>query len=32
MFEVSEKALEMVKEFLKDRPMSPVRIMPSIGG
>ena len=32
MFEVSEKAKEMVKEFLKDRPMSPVRIMPSIGG
>jgi hypothetical protein len=32
MFEVSEKAKEMVKEFLKGRPASPVRILASIGG
>jgi hypothetical protein len=32
MFEVSEKAKEMVKEFLKGREVSPVRIMASIGG
>jgi hypothetical protein len=32
MLEVSEKAKEMVKEFLKGRKESPVRIMASIGG
>ncbi len=33
MFEVTEKATEMIKEFLKDRvEIPPVRIMLSQGG
>jgi len=32
MFEVSEKAKVMVKEFLKGKEVSPVRIMASVGG
>jgi hypothetical protein len=32
MFEVSEKAKEMVKKFLKGEVVSPVRILVSIGG
>jgi hypothetical protein len=32
MFEVSEKAKEMVKVFLKGEGVSPVRILVSIGG
>jgi len=32
MFELSEKAKEMVKVFLKGERVSPVRILVSIGG
>jgi Fe-S cluster assembly iron-binding protein IscA len=33
MFEVTEKAAEMIKEFMKDRDvLNPIRIMLSQGG
>jgi len=33
MFEVTEKATKMIKEYLKDRPeIPPIRIMLSQGG
>lgn len=33
MFEVTEKASDMIKEYLKDRPqIPPIRVMMSQGG